>query len=151
MSGLRTVVPAATARGSRIGTGTRSAEGPDPSGGHRGPLACALADGHMAGDLACARYRSELGDEDGAETGLRERATRVERATGWERNQARDLGAPQLNALLRARDVRVRLRDRRDQRRRVRMRGVGDEHFGISELDHATQIHHSDATASREV
>src|SRR5687768_761767 len=127
MSAPEKEVSAKRAQGSEIRAGMRSEEGPDPSGGDRVSLSGALADRHVAGDLTLARYRKQFRDLHVAEIGLRERATRVERAAGREPEQAGDLGAPQLDAQLRARDVRVRFRNGRDQRRGVRVRRVGDE------------------------
>src|SRR5687768_15442131 len=146
MSAPEKEVSAKRAQGSEIRAGMRSEEGPDPSGGDRVPLSGALADRHVAGDLTLARYRKQLGDLHVAETGLRERATRVEGAAGREPEQAGDLGASQLDAQLRARDVRIGFWDRRDERRGVRVRRICDERLGVRELDHAPQVHHADAT-----
>ena len=97
MNGLRTVVPAERAQGSRIRVGTRPEEGPDPLDRDRRAGARAFAHRHVAGDFACARYRKELRDEHIAETGLSERTAGMERAAGREPKKARDLSAAKLD------------------------------------------------------
>ena len=105
----------------------------------------------MAGDLSAIRDRHEVRHADVAESRLRERTPRVERAAPWDVEQARDLGAPQWHALLGARDGRVRLGDRTDERGGVWVRRVRHERLSGCELDDAAEVHHPDAPMLREV
>src|SRR5438552_3671238 len=65
--------------------------------------------------------------------------------------EARHLRALQRDALLRARDAWIGLRDRRDEGGGIRMRRVAHERLGRRKLYHPAEVHHRDATSTREV
>src|SRR5262249_14147247 len=110
-----------------------------------------LSNDDVAGHLAPIVQPGQGRELDVAQAALEERAARVEGTAARQVEQARDLHAAQQDLLLLARQLRIRLRNRRQQRARVGVSRLGDELGRRRALDDPPQVHHRGVAALPEI